>query len=69
MDSGKWIEEADRMRAEIERLRAALKPFADRADAYNPTERQQFRDDDIVLGLGRSVVTVGDLRRARDLLR
>lgn len=48
--------------AECERLREALKPFADAADAYDPPEG----DDDHLIW--DTTLLVGDLRRARTAL-
>jgi hypothetical protein len=46
--------------AEIERLRAALEPFASYAECFN----RDFEDDDPAYGR----ITVGDFRRARNVL-
>jgi hypothetical protein len=48
------------MQQEIERLRAALEPFAAYAECFN----RDFDDNDPAYGR----ITVGDFRRARKLL-
>lgn len=54
---------------EVERLRAALEPFAAWAEALD----RDFSDhaDDVIAGglAGHCEVTFGDIRRARDLLK
>lgn len=50
--------------SEVKRLRELLKPFADLAPAYDPTED----DDDVRCWHAESTPTLGDLRRARTAL-
>lgn len=52
-----WEEAAD----EIERLREALRPFAERAAAYDPPQG----DDNEPAWCHSTRPTIGDLRRAR----
>ncbi len=52
------IVECDRLRAEVERLRAALKPFAD----YLTPDLALCKDDAPFLSWGTA--TVGDIRKA-----
>jgi hypothetical protein len=52
--------ELRKAQAEIERLRAALEPFASYAECFN----RDFEDNDPAYGR----ITVGDFRRARKLL-
>lgn len=54
--------EITRLRAEVERLREALKPIAELARHYDPVE-----DDDHLTPWG-ACPTIGDLRRARKAL-
>ena len=56
-----WKERAESAEAEAERLREALKPFADIAEAYDPPEG----DDDDTAWDRRHTPTIGMLRRAR----
>lgn len=63
-----WAEverERDERAAEIARLRAALKPFADLARTYK-VETGEFNrpDDKPVFGLNDAKITVGHLRAA-----
>lgn len=55
-------DEIERLRAENERMREALEPFADIASAYDPPEN----DDD--KGAWASFVKLGDIRRARSAI-
>jgi hypothetical protein len=58
----RWREEVLMLRAENDRLREALKPFADAADQYDPDEGDDANE-------AWSIdVTIGDLRRARAAL-
>jgi hypothetical protein len=65
--------EYERMRAEIERLRALLEPFgkaADGFDGYNIKNPEEWFAYGGVQGSGETTgaITVGDLRRARAAL-
>lgn len=63
---GLWHEKAraEAAEASVKRLRELLKPFADLAPAYDPTED----DDDVRCWHAESTPTLGDLRRARTAL-
>jgi len=54
--------ETIRLRKEVERLRAALKPFADLAHHYDPVLDE---DDGDSVWWEQAQPTIGDLRRAR----
>jgi hypothetical protein len=59
-ERNEWQDRAEKAEAEIERLRAALQPFANYAECFN----RDFEDNDPAYGR----ITVGDFRRARKLL-
>lgn len=59
-------DEITRLCAEVERLRAALKPFADRADRYDPHEDNDDQEPD--WSTAAPDIRIGDLRRAREAL-
>lgn len=63
--------EYDRALAELEHLRAALRPFADAAD-YFDAHRKRLADDDVLVhheSVGAEAkITLRDLRNARSAL-
>lgn len=62
-------EDADWLLGEVARLREALKPFAESADAYQSHDGQHdYLDNYVAARLGVTKITVGHLRKARAAL-
>lgn len=66
-----WAFECRQAMAERDKLRAALKPFADLANSYSASCRDQLRLylDEVNDGHSTYAFTLGDLRRASEVLR
>ncbi len=67
------MEEKHRLRAENERLRAALRPFAEAADGFDAARIKNAEEWFAYRGIvsateAKGAITVGDLRRARAAL-
>jgi len=66
-DQAAWEEATRPLYDEIERLRAALKPFSQGADTCEKTYAGKSPSDDLMVGYWP--MTLGDLRRARAVLQ
>jgi chromosome segregation ATPase len=64
-----WLRDVDFLRSALQAYRAALEPFAWFAQVYDKKRPlQPYEDEDAVYIFNDFVISVGDIRRARDVL-